>query len=90
MAVLWTLSTCTYFQLLFSEVSQSDRCVKQPQAPASQQLRHLFDVKKVPDVLLRGLEEVAAAEPTGGSFSYACFFFFFSYASSQFFTGATK
>lgn len=32
----------------------------------------LFDVKKV---LLRGLDEAAAAEPPGGSFSYADFIF---------------
>lgn len=35
-------------------------------------VRALFDVKKV---LLRGLDEAAAAEPPGGSFSYADFIF---------------
>lgn len=48
------------------------RCVKQAQALASQQFR-LFLMWK--NVLLRGLDEVAAAEPTGRLFSYACFIF---------------
>lgn len=34
-----SINSNSYFQLVFSDISQSDRCVKQAQAPASQQFR---------------------------------------------------